>query len=348
MTATTEKLHAFFSNKSVLVTGGTGSIGQGIVEKVLSFKPKRIVVFNKDDSKQYMMKLRYQHEPIVSFYLGDIRDYADVEDATVGVDIIFHTAALKHVSICESFPFEAVKTNIIGSEHVVRAAIRNGVQTVVNISTDKAVNPYNTLGASKLIAEKLFTQGNSHPMNRHTKLCTIRFGNVMGSRGSVLPIFFDQALRGDALTVTLMEMTRFFITIPDAVDRIVKAACYCQGGETFVLKMKAFRIGDLAQVVCDYFNERATVTSIKIVGMRSGEKMNEELIFDNESEQLYEDDELLMIRGPHAQVPYLHFKPSSVQVYRSDQDVRVGQSELKSIVASLHQRSLLYRDEGTL
>ncbi|MCP1306866.1 polysaccharide biosynthesis protein [Paenibacillus tyrfis] len=349
MIATREMLYSFFSNQSILVTGGTGSIGRGIVEALLSYRPKRIVVFSKDDSKQYMMKLSYENDPIVSFCLGDIRDYESVENATVGMDMVFHTAALKQVSVCENFPYETVKTNIIGSENVIRAAIRNGVKKVVNISTDKVVNTYNALGASKLIAEKLFASANAHPANRQTRLCTIRFGNVIGSRGSVLPIFLDQVSQGRPITVTNRKMTRFFITIPEAVDRMMKAAYYCQGGETFVLKMKSFRIGELADALCDYFGESGVRPRIQTIGLRPGEKFHEELIFDCERERVLEDGELYAVFPTEADAAgtYLHFNPASIHTYRSNQGAHITKDELKSIVAQEHQKYRVRRGGGS-
>lgn len=340
MSATKQQLQKLFYNKNILVTGGTGSIGQEIVAALQPFSPKQIIVFSKDDTKQYLMKNRLIDVPNVHFILGDIREYRSIEAATKGVDIIFHTAALKQVPVCEENPFEAVKTNIIGSENVIRSAINNNVKTVVNISTDKAVNPYNTLGASKLIAEKLFHQANAQITQHGTRFCSVRFGNIIGSRGSVIPIFMEQARRGEDLTVTGKEMTRFFITIPEAVERIFKAMYYCSGGETFILKMNAFRIQDLAQAVSKLFQKRGKAVGIRFTSARSGEKLYEELVFDSEREHVLEDDELYVILPGKKGNPYHHFKSAQVHSYRSDLVPHLKEQEILQILSTLYEANL--------
>ena len=329
-----QSLTDFYRGKSIMITGGTGSIGQHITAELLQHHPKQIVVFNKDDTKQYLMQQAYKNVPNVRFMLGDIRDYEAVHDAMAGIDLVFHTAALKQVPVCESNPLEAVKTNIIGSENVIRASIGNRVSKVINISTDKAVNPWNTLGACKLISEKLFRHGNS--LSEHTRFCSVRFGNVINSRGSVIPIFMEQARTGKPLTLMEKGMSRFFITIAEAVERIQKALYYSFGGETFVLKMKALSIDELAETIRDLYKERGKSVEITMIGARSSEKHYEELIFEEEQRHLYEDEELFAVLPPHIPKPYHHFQQSVVTSYRSDRASTISHSEIRKILENLY------------
>jgi FlaA1/EpsC-like NDP-sugar epimerase len=329
MTLTTKQLKQSFSNKRILVTGGTGSIGENIVSTLLQYNPKQ------DDSKQYLMQQKFSQASSLSYYLGDIRDYQSVEYVTRGIDIVFHVAALKQVPVCEENPFEAVKTNIIGSENLIKACIANKVKKVVNVSTDKAVNPSNTMGATKLIAEKLFKNANTLINNENTRFSSVRFGNVVGSRGSVIPLFLEQAKSGGPLTVTEPNMTRFFMTIPEAVNLTLKAACYSIGGETFIFKMNAVKISDLAEAVKGYCQIKGIeIPVIRQIGIRPGEKLYEELMYQDEIAHVVEDEELYVILHSSQKRNFLHFSPSSIQAYRSDQIKTVNQTNLISL---LHQ-----------
>lgn len=321
MLATSAELWKFYKDKNILVTGGTGSIGEKIVSSLLKYEPKRIVIFSKDDSRQYLMKQKFPNASNLRFILSDIRDKDDVEYATRGMDYIFHAAALKQVPVCEDNPFEAVKTNIIGSENVIRAAIANKVKKVVNISTDKAINPSNTMGATKLLAEKLFSQANRKLNNETTHFCSVRFGNVIGSRGSVLPTFLDQAKNGDPLTITDPNMTRFFMTIQEAAELTLKAAYYCKKGETFILRMNAFRIKELQEAVHIYCrNEGLPIPGEKNIGIRPGEKLHEELLSQEEALQAWEDQELFVVLPTSRKdAKFLHFTKTNLTDYRSDQ-----------------------------
>ncbi|MBU9723455.1 MULTISPECIES: polysaccharide biosynthesis protein [Bacillaceae] len=296
MTINDKELESYYKNKNILVTGGSGSIGEYIVAELLKFKPKLILVLNKDDSKQYLMKQKYGNMKNIQFYLADIRNYQDVEYATRDMDYVFHAAALKQVPICEDHPIEAVKTNIIGSENVIKASISNKVKKVVNISTDKAVNPVNTLGMTKRIAENMFYRANSMFNNKHTKFCSVRFGNVIGSRGSVISLFRSQIQAKEPLSLTDPAMTRFFMTIPQAVHLILNAMYYCKGGETFILKMKALKIGDLVKAFKKYCEETGmNIPSVQTIGMRPGEKMHEELLYDNEQNVVLEGEDFFIV-----------------------------------------------------
>lgn len=331
-----QTISSFFRNKNILVTGGTGSIGERIVSTLLAYEPKQIVVFNRDDTKQYLMKLKYANEKRLQFILGDVRDYETVNFAVRGMDIVFHAAALKQVPICEENPFETVKTNNYGSDNVIRASILNKVKKVINISTDKAINPSNTMGATKLITEKLFKQANYKLNNKDTKFCSVRFGNVIGSRGSVFPVLMNQALTGKPMTITDPNMTRFFMSIQEAVNLTIKAACYCEGGETFILKMESLKLEDLSQAVQQYcLNKGLPLPVVEIVGARPGEKLHEELLSEDELASLVEDDELYVVlpisRGG---LEFRHFQPTSVTFYRSDKAPKVSIEQLVAILSS--------------
>ncbi|MCA0754938.1 SDR family NAD(P)-dependent oxidoreductase [Paenibacillus sp. N4] len=330
-----QQISDFFKNKKILVTGGTGSIGERIVSTLLAYEPETIVVFNRDDTKQYLMKQKYANEKRLRFILGDVRDYPSVDFAVRGMDYVFHAAALKQVPVCEENPFEAMKTNNFGSENVIRASILNKVKKVINISTDKAVNPSNTMGATKLITEKLFKQANYMAGNTETKFCSVRFGNVIGSRGSVFPVLMNQALTGKPLTITDPDMTRFFMSIQEAANLTIKAACYSEGGETFILKMESLRLADLSEAVREYsLNNGLPAPAVQVIGIRPGEKLHEELLSEDELPNLVEDDELyVVLPASRRGNAYLHFQPSVITFYRSDKAPMVTTQQLSAILS---------------
>ncbi|MFJ5963105.1 SDR family NAD(P)-dependent oxidoreductase [Bacillus sp. NPDC093026] len=328
-------MKTFFRDKTILVTGGTGSIGRQIVKKLTTCSPKKMIVFSKDDSKQYMMKNEYAEHPEVVFALGDIRDASRVRQLVKGVDIIFHAAALKQVPTCEDNPFEAVQTNIIGGQHVIEAAIEHEVSHVVNISTDKAVAPTNAMGATKLISEKLFFQANESIPNQKTKFCSVRFGNVLGSRGSVIPIMLEQLLKGKPLTVTDPVMTRFFMSIEEAVSLTIEAAMMMKGGETFILKMESLQLADLLKAFHKYAEQiKVAVPDILVVGKRPGEKLHEELTFPHEAETLYEYEQFYAILPK----PDLHptFQKVELTNYTSKEAPLITKAKLFHIIEQLH------------
>lgn len=341
MLASTSDLHRFYTNKKIVVTGGTGSIGEKIVASLLPYKPKQIVVFSKDDSKQYLMRQRYAGLENVLYQLGDIRDRHSVEYVTRGADYVFHAAALKQVPVCEEHPFEAVKTNIIGTENVIEACITNRVKTAVNISTDKAIHPRNTMGATKLISEKLFLQANHKLNNDHTRFCSVRFGNVVGSRGSVMPIFLQQVKSGKPLTITDEKMTRFVMTIEQAAQLTLKAAYYCRDGETFILRMSAFSIRHLIEAVSRYCALKGLpAPQVKHVGIRPGEKLHEELVTKEEAEIALFDREMYVIPTRPVR-SFLHFVKAEMTVRRSDQ---ITPAPIDELLEMLKRHD---REEGT-
>jgi UDP-N-acetylglucosamine 4,6-dehydratase len=275
------------ANASILVTGGTGSFGQRFVETVLEkHRPRRLVILSRDELKQSEMQARLKH-PALRFFLGDVRDKERLIRGMYGIDVVVHAAALKQIPACEYNPFEAIQTNVMGAKNVIDAAIDAGVKRVIALSTDKACNPINLYGATKLCAEKLFVQANTYGYPRGTTFACVRYGNVIGSRGSVIPLFREQARTG-TVTVTDPKMTRFWITLDQGVDLVLRAAAVMHGGEIFVPKLPSTRIMDLVDAVAP--GCRAT-----FVGIRPGEKLHEVLISEDEARHALELDDLFVL-----------------------------------------------------
>jgi UDP-N-acetylglucosamine 4,6-dehydratase/5-epimerase len=259
-----------FNGKSILITGGTGSFGHRYVSTLLKkFKLKRLVIYSRDELKQYEMAIKFKgHEEIMRFFIGDVRDASRLKEAARGIDIIIHAAAMKHVPISEYNPMECIKTNIYGAENVIQAALENKVDYVMALSTDKAANPINLYGATKLASDKLFVAANNMSGGR-TKFAVVRYGNVVGSRGSVVPFFEGLIKKGvDSIPITHKNMTRFWITLQQGVDFVLQSIERMDGGEIFVPKIPSVRIVDLAEAM-------ASNLPIKIIGIRPGEKIHE-------------------------------------------------------------------------
>lgn len=267
-----------FKNKTLLITGGTGSFGNAVMDRFLNTDIKEIRIFSRDEKKQDDMRKLYKNDKI-KFYIGDIRDMGSLKNAMYGVDYVFHAAALKQVPSCEFFPIEAVKTNILGTENVLSSAIENGVKKVICLSTDKAAYPINAMGISKAMMEKVFVAKSKVVDSDRTLICGTRYGNVMASRGSVIPLFVDQIKRGEALTVTDPSMTRFLMSLEDAVELVVHAFKHSEAGDIMVQKSPASTIGDLAIAIRELFGSD---NEIKIIGTRHGEKLYETLLTKEE------------------------------------------------------------------
>lgn len=284
----------FLTGSSVLVTGGTGSFGRAFAETVLEhYHPERLIIFSQDELKQHEMRQVYPDtgDSPMRYFIGDVRDRERLHRAFSGVDIVVHAAALKQVPACEYNPFEAVQTNVIGATNVIDAALDRGVKKVVAISTDKAVNPINLYGATKLCAEKMFVQGNAYAGAKGTKFSVCRYGNVVGSRGSVVPLFLKQRQNG-TITVTDSRMTRFWITLEQGVKFVLQGFEQMQGGEVFVPKIPSMNIMDLVEAI-------ASGCKVEYLGIRPGEKLHEVLVSEDEARHTFELDEMFVIQPVH-------------------------------------------------
>lgn len=277
---------------NILVTGGTGSFGKKFVEMALrEHSPKRIIVFSRDELKQYEMRTSGFDDSRLRYFIGDVRDLERLHRAMSGVDIVIHAAALKHVPACEYNPIEAIKTNVLGAQNIVNAAIDCGVSRVIALSTDKAVNPVNLYGASKLCAEKLFVQGNSYVGGKVTRFSCARYGNVIGSRGSVIPLFLKQRKQGK-ITVTDCRMTRFWITLDQGVRFVIRCLEMMRGGEVFVPKIPSMNIMDLINAV-------APDCEVEEIGIRPGEKVHEILVSEDEARHTVTLEDMFVIQPEH-------------------------------------------------
>lgn len=263
-----------FDNKTLLITGGTGSFGNTVLKRFLDSNMRELRIFSRDEKKQEDMRIALRHDK-VKFYIGDVRDLDSLNQAMVGVDYVFHAAALKQVPSCEFYPMEAVRTNVLGTDNVLNAAIMNKVQRVVVLSTDKAVYPINAMGISKAMAEKLMVAKSRNIPGDTTVVCATRYGNVMASRGSVIPLFVEQIKAGQDLTVTDPTMTRFLMSLDDSVDLVLHAFEHGRQGDIFVQKSPASTIGDLAQALNELF---LSPRAIRVIGTRHGEKLYESLV----------------------------------------------------------------------
>jgi len=298
-----------FNNSTVLITGGTGSWGQTLTTKLIElYSPKKIIIFSRGELQQVLMQRKFNN-PIIQYIIGDVRDYEAIKFATLGVDYVFHLAALKHVPICENQPQEAIKTNITGTTNVINAAILNKVKKVIDVSTDKAVDPINLYGMTKAVGEKAIIQAND--LSSHTKFVCVRGGNVMGSNGSVIPFFIEQIKSGGPITITDSNMTRFFLTLNEAIGLLFKAAEDSIGGETFVMKMPSCYIEDIASILMQKYG----IVPIKDIGMRPGEKLDEVLISKNEANLSYCYDDNYYVILPNVYNNLLNEKYSNLEVF---------------------------------
>ncbi len=325
------ELNTFYKDKAILVTGGCGSIGSNLVRRLLEFDPRVIRIFDNNEAGLYELEQDLQSNKIRPL-IGDLRSKRRLKRAVEGVDILFHAAALKHVPLCEYNAFEAVQTNVNGTQNVIDAALDHEIDRFMLISTDKAVNPRNVMGATKLLAERLTVSANFYKGSRKTAFSCVRFGNVLNSRGSVVPLFAKQIREHRCITITDTSMTRFVMSVSQAVELILKATMRMRGGEIFVLKMPAVNITDLARAVIEELGPSCGVApedvAIKCVGRRPGEKMHEELMTDDEAEYATEMNGLYVIElgNPNAQTE------GSKANYTSYFSTRLSEDEIRKIL----------------
>ncbi len=278
----------FLQGKSILITGGTGSFGKSFIKHALThLEPKRVAVLSRDELKQYELRNKFNDDPRVRWFIGDVRDRSRLDRAFSGVDVVIHAAAMKQVDTAEYNPFECIATNVMGAENVINAAIDAGVSRVVALSTDKASSPINLYGASKLCSDKLFVAGNNYSGSAATRFSVVRYGNVMGSRGSVLPVFQSLAPTG-RIPITDIRMTRFWITLAQATQFVVDAFDRMYGGEIFVPRIPSATLVDLAKAI-------APDAKLDIIGIRPGEKLHEEMISENDARRTYVFDDHYLI-----------------------------------------------------
>lgn len=327
-----------FKDKTLLITGGTGSFGNEVLKGFLDTDIKEIRIFSRDEKKQDDMRKRYNN-PKLQFYIGDVRDASTIDVAMAGVDYVFHAAALKQVPSCEFFPLEAVKTNVIGTDNVLNSAIKNNVGRVICLSTDKAAYPINAMGISKAMMEKIIVaKARQLGNDAATTICLTRYGNVMGSRGSVIPLFYKLIEDGKPLTITDPHMTRYMMTLADAVDLVKFAFKHGNQGDLFVQKAPAAEIGVLADAIKKYKNSDAEVN---IIGTRHGEKAHEVLVTREEMSKAEDMDEFFRIPMDNRDMNYNNFYPGGdgevvvYEEYSSDKTRRIGIDETIDLLVKM-------------
>lgn len=326
-----------FKDKVLMITGGTGSFGNTVLKRFLSSDMREIRIFSRDEKKQEEMRIALNNSKL-RFYIGDVRDYASVHQAMKGVDFVFHAAALKQVPSCEFYPMEAVRTNVLGTENVMSAATANGVKKVVVLSTDKAVYPINAMGISKAMAEKLMVAKSRTQLPGETVFCATRYGNVMASRGSVIPLFVSQLKTGQPLTVTDPQMTRFLMSLEDSVDLVLYAFEHGQQGDLFVQKAPASTVADLAQALRELFDKS---NEIRIIGTRHGEKLYESLISREEMAHAHDLGAYYRIPADNRDLNYAKFftegekKIAELDDYTSHNTRRLDVDEVKALLRKL-------------
>ena len=330
-----------FEGKTILITGGTGSLGQALTKKLLTLNADTIRIFSRNESKQIEMESKFEDNRL-RFFVGDVRDTDRLYSALEDVDIVFHAAALKHVPKIEYNPFESIKTNVIGSQNIIDNSLRQDVAKVICVGTDKAVSPLNTYGATKLLMEKLFVSANNYvnPEKHKTKFVAVRYGNVLGSSGSVIPKFISLIKQKKSLTITDSQMTRFTITMNEALDFILNAAKIGKGSEIFIPKLKSYDMSILLDTLSDLYGD----LKHDITGIRPGEKLHETLINHDEIRYTWEIENMYMLANPH----YKLFndndimgnydgitKTDNIDTYSSDISERISKDELKTKIQNL-------------
>ena len=321
-----------FDGKKVLITGGTGSLGTALTKRLLTTSVDTIRIFSRDELKQVEMSSKF-NEKRLRFLIGDVRDKERLMRALEDIDIVIHAAALKHVPVIEYNPFEAVKTNVNGTQNLIESCLKNNVEKVIAIGTDKAVAPLNTYGTTKLLMERLFVSANYYKGNHKTIFTCVRYGNVLGSRGSIVPLFVKQIRNNQNVTVTDPTMTRFNITMDEALDLILRAIENGKGGEIFIPKLKAYKVGDMKDAIIQLLNKN---TETEIIQVRPGEKYHESLISENEIRNSFETDmDYILYEHEYRQdsLNNIEYEPSKLtDRYSSDKVELLSIDELKNIL----------------
>lgn len=310
-----------YTNKKVLIIGGTGTLGKHLLKEILSFEPSVVRIYSRDEHKQFVMQQQLSSYKNIRYLIGDVRDYNRLIRAMEDIDYVFHLAAMKHVASCEYNPFEAVQTNVIGTQNVIQAAIQSNVKKVLFTSTDKAISPTNTYGATKLTAERLISAAEYQKGPKNTVFSSVRFGNVMGSRGSVIPLFKEQIIASQEITVTDKSMSRFMMTPSQAISLVLEANEAAQGGEVFVLKMPVIKLSDLIEILITEVTGRNNIQAeinIKEIGLRPGEKMFEELMTEDEASHALETVNMYIIPSVFADRKGSYSNTSKVVQMRYD------------------------------
>jgi len=323
-----------FKNKCLLITGGTGSFGNAVLNKFIDSNINEIRIFSRDEKKQDDMRRKFQNDKI-KYFIGDVRDENSIDQAMKGVDFVFHAAALKQVPSCEFYPMEAVKTNIIGTENMLNSAIKNNVEKVICLSTDKAVYPINAMGVSKSLMEKVFVAKSR--ISTKTKIIGTRYGNVMASRGSVIPLFYDQIKNNNSITITDPNMTRFMMTLQNAVDLVLYAFKNGKTGDIFVQKAPSTTIGELAEIMREIYKSKS---EIKNIGIRHGEKIHETLL--SQEERIVSEDlgNYFRIPADNRDLNYDKYfskgvKSPNYKEFNSFNTIRLKKQELINLLASI-------------
>ena len=317
-----------FTNKKILITGGTGSLGTALTQKLLETKASTIRIYSRDEGKQTEMESNLNDERL-RFLIGDIRDKSRLSRALENIDIVIHAAALKQVPVAEYNPFEAVKTNVEGTQNLIESCLDNEVEKVLAIGTDKAVSPFNTYGATKFLMERLIVSANRYKGEHKTKFVCIRYGNVLGSRGSVVPLFMKQISNNKKITMTDPTMTRFTITMNQALEAIFRALKTGNGGEVFVPKLEAYRLGDLKDAIVELLNAK---NETEIISVRIGEKFHESLINIDEIRNTFETDEDYILTDNISNIGHNIEKIKLKTVYSSDKVRLLSKNEIKEIL----------------
>ena len=333
-------MESIFKGKTLLITGGTGSFGNAVLRRFLKTDIGEIRIFSRDEKKQDDMRKLYNN-PKLKFYIGDVRDYNSILDAMRGVDFVFHAAALKQVPSCEFYPIQAVQTNVLGTENVLNAAIASGVKRVVCLSTDKAAYPINAMGMSKALMEKVIVAKGRNLKNSETMICLTRYGNVMASRGSVIPLFIDQMRKGNPITITDPNMTRFMMSLDEAVDLVLFAFENGKSGDTFVQKSPASTVELLANTLKNLFNKPEH--EIKIIGTRHGEKLYEVLMTKEERVRAIDMGNYFRVPADDRDLNYSKYFEDGQEVitqaeeYNSHNTYRLNEEELKKMLLDLYE-----------